>query len=70
MLRPTLATLVVVLIAVATAPALSQRGSRRPLSPADVDAITELVKLEDTRRLYSCRSAAIGLIAVARRAGT
>ena len=31
-------------------PALSQKGQRRPLAAADVDAITQLVMLEDTRQ--------------------
>jgi HEAT repeats len=50
MLRPRLVTIVAVLLAVATAPVLSQRGSRKPLSPADIDAVTDLVRLEDTRQ--------------------
>ena len=50
MLRPRLVTSVAVLLAVATAPLLSQRGSRKPLSPAEIDAVTDLVRLEDTRQ--------------------
>ena len=50
MLRPRLVTIVAVLLGVASAPLLSQRGARMPLSPADIDAITDLVRLEDTRQ--------------------
>ncbi len=31
-------------------PAQSQTGGRRPLAAADIDAITQLVMLEDTRQ--------------------
>ena len=42
--------LVVVLGMAVVLPAQSQKGGRRPLAAADVDAITQLVMLEDTRQ--------------------
>ncbi len=42
--------LVVALVMTAGLPAQSQKGQRRPLAAADVDAITQLVMLEDTRQ--------------------
>ena len=42
--------LVVVLVMAVVLPAQSQKGGRRPLAAADVDAITQLVMLEDTRQ--------------------
>ena len=43
-------SLVVVLVMAVVLPAQSQKGGRRPLAAADVDAITQLVMLEDTRQ--------------------
>ena len=42
--------LVVVLVMTVVLPAQSQNGGRRLLAAADVDAITQLVMLEDTRQ--------------------
>ena len=42
--------LVVVLVMAVVLPAQSQKSGRRPLAAADVDAITQLVMLEDTRQ--------------------
>ena len=42
--------LVGVLVMTVVLPAQSQKGGRRPLAAVDVDAITQLVMLEDTRQ--------------------
>jgi HEAT repeat protein/cyclophilin family peptidyl-prolyl cis-trans isomerase len=39
-----------IVVAVASTLAFAQSGARRPLSPADIDDITRLVMLEDTRQ--------------------
>jgi HEAT repeat protein/cyclophilin family peptidyl-prolyl cis-trans isomerase len=49
-LRPVVAALLVLVCPALVVPLLSQRPSRTPLSPADIDAITRLVMLEDTRQ--------------------
>ena len=39
-----------VLVSAVVLPAQPQKGARRPLAGADIDAITQLVMLEDTRQ--------------------
>ena len=63
MLRLGFAPLSVVLLLALAVPALSQRSSRPPLSPTDIDAITRLVVLEalDSPDTWLSVSAAEGL---------
>lgn len=49
-LRPVIAALLVLTCPALIVSLLSQRPSRPPLSPTDIDAITRLVMLEDTRQ--------------------
>jgi peptidylprolyl isomerase len=49
MVRPRFAVLMVALAVLAVSPVMSQRAARRPLAPADIDHVIQLVRIEDTR---------------------